>query len=177
MHPKKLFVVLYKWNNARNGKRTFTECDIVEIYEALWSHSHAPTRTYKNFNLYLSQQPQAILGNSKTGKALGMGLVTLDFSAVARLRLKQEPAQLISCPDTRAAWRQREITLASLDRMGDSQFFVVTAPTMSTLHIFTLLCSYVFFLLLVLFFLFSSFSFLNIMLIFLSCRDSNSRLF
>ena len=43
---------------------------------------------------------------------------------------------------------------------------------------FTVLCSYVFSLLLLLFFLFSSsfFFFLNITLIFLSCRDANSRL-
>ena len=126
------------------------------------------TCTYvQNFNLYLSQQPRAILGNSKTGKALGTVLVTLDFSAVARLRLKHEPAQLISCPDTRAARRQQEITLASLDRVCDSQFFVVTAPVMSTLHNFTVLCSYVFFLSLLFFILSSSFFFLNIMLIFL----------
>jgi hypothetical protein len=85
-------------NNARNGKRTFTECDIVELYEALWSHSHA--LTYKNFNLDVSQQPQAILGNSKTGKSF-QTVITLHFSAVAGLRLKHEPAQLISCPDTR----------------------------------------------------------------------------
>jgi len=43
MHPKKHSVILYKWNNARNGKRTFTECDIVELYEASWLHSQALT--------------------------------------------------------------------------------------------------------------------------------------
>jgi hypothetical protein len=81
------------------------------------SKYHVGTRSTLRCKLKRKQRPPAVrrylcaLTRPRGDAALESGLAAAVGRVLCAEALKHEPAQLISCPQTRAEWRQHEITL------------------------------------------------------------------